>query len=257
MSTKAVLKRSGFTLIELLVVIAIIGLLVSILVPSLSDAKWQAKIVKCQANLHTVGVSQQAYMTSFGLDSPWPYNNGTRDGINENSFNRRFDDNTLEGCTPGNPAEALMANLMAYDARPPTPENIAGWKKTPYFIDSAEALFCPADLQLNYMDHFDVWGDSKDSQNVWGTYPYVYPHTLAAKDPFDSGTINPHKVGRLAHQNNRDWIGRTSKNVIMYDEEVDYAHYNGLTLNGVVEIMGLSETEKDDYLFGVGETFYR
>ena len=46
----------GFTLIELLVVVSIIALLLSILIPSLSKAKEQARTVVCQSNLGQWGL---------------------------------------------------------------------------------------------------------------------------------------------------------------------------------------------------------
>ncbi len=53
--------KMGFTLIELLVVIAIIAILMAILIPVLSGARRQAKIVACQANLKHWGLILAAY----------------------------------------------------------------------------------------------------------------------------------------------------------------------------------------------------
>ena len=54
-------KKFGFTLIELLVVISIISLLMSILLPSLSKAREQAKRVACMSNLRSIGQGLYIY----------------------------------------------------------------------------------------------------------------------------------------------------------------------------------------------------
>ena len=55
----------AFTLIELLVVVAIISLLISILLPSLKEARVQAKKVVCMANLNQVSTGLQLYAQDY------------------------------------------------------------------------------------------------------------------------------------------------------------------------------------------------
>lgn len=51
----------AFTLIELLVVVSIIALLVTILLPSLHEAREQARILKCTSNLRAIATSSLTY----------------------------------------------------------------------------------------------------------------------------------------------------------------------------------------------------
>lgn len=54
----------AFTLIELLVVVAIIGLLLAILIPSLTRAKERSRRVLCQNNLHQFSIGLNSYANS-------------------------------------------------------------------------------------------------------------------------------------------------------------------------------------------------
>jgi len=82
-------RLPAFTLIELLVVVAIIALLISILLPSLSAAREQARSVKCLSNLRSMG---QGVMLYTGIEKgklPGPLhppifrNTGGRNGTND------------------------------------------------------------------------------------------------------------------------------------------------------------------------------
>ena len=74
-------SRPGFTLVELLVVISIISLLMSILLPSLSRAREQAKATHCLARLKDIGTTLVTYENLFAdLLPPAEWNpQGVRD----------------------------------------------------------------------------------------------------------------------------------------------------------------------------------
>jgi prepilin-type N-terminal cleavage/methylation domain-containing protein len=75
--------REAFTLIEVLVVVAIIALLISILLPSLQEARRQARLVVCLNNLHQVSVALYSYQADYrGKPPQWTdYNEQIADGL--------------------------------------------------------------------------------------------------------------------------------------------------------------------------------
>jgi prepilin-type N-terminal cleavage/methylation domain-containing protein/prepilin-type processing-associated H-X9-DG protein len=63
-------QKSGFTLIELLVVISIIALLVSILLPSLNQAREKAKQVVCSTNIKASCFANLMHADQYGFYVP-------------------------------------------------------------------------------------------------------------------------------------------------------------------------------------------
>ncbi len=98
MKSYPVLKKlKGFTMIELLIVITIIGILASLLTPTIQSSLDHAKAAKCLGNLHQIGMAVQSYIA---------------DPVNNNQFPHFFDTN--EGKLEP------LADLSSYGVTPNT-----------------------------------------------------------------------------------------------------------------------------------------
>lgn len=133
-------NRRGFTLIELLVVVSIIALLISILLPSLTRAKEQAKLAVCNANISNVGKVLLTYLmdlnqiplftTADGGWCSWSY--GGWSGSNRKWWEDNYPEWNIQ--TSDRP-------LSAYAAKSPISREVD--RNTP--TEEAPIYRCPSD----------------------------------------------------------------------------------------------------------------
>lgn len=249
--------HGGFTLIELLVVVAIIALLISILLPSLANAREQAKRVLCSNNEHQLLVGLQAYTTTMKGGLPhfrMCTNYGHQPGL------------YLDGDDPAQKAGTKWYQYMngedearyfhfdkvatTYRGKP------ANWLNPKYFVNlgrlwpmrlvtDGQIYYCPTQTSAHYMyEGYRPFPRRNNFGNTDGAHDFVrvaYDFNPHIKVPGDK-RFPAHKDYERLHQSaDKTPVGRTMLIDLMSSGKSGYAHkmrgvggFNLATINGSI-----------------------
>ena len=197
--------KRRFTLIELLVVVAIIGILLTILLPSLSKARIAAKKAVCKSNMRQVGIASTGYVSTNNMTHPPIFRDSTGD----------------------HPGEGELANLGTIG-----PGNPVIW--TAPYLESLEQIYmCPL---TSTEREYRVYPREDSTKYVWGSSVYLFGKARKDMDPYlkyrDSVNAGTNKIER---------VNDKSEDVMMVDNKANsrgiithFEHYNALMVDGRV-----------------------
>ncbi|MCP4590074.1 MAG: type II secretion system protein [bacterium] len=153
-------RSGGFTLVELLVVVSIIALLVAILLPSLKRAREQAKLTKCMAHLHSIGLALVTYSDENRQFYPSYWT------IGAHSFRVRPNVQT----SPGSPPEVWGLQSVLHYGQQPAVNPYTGYA---YPLKSDKPVYLPYDSPAWVCPSNPGPRDMEEEWKSWGnTYAY-------------------------------------------------------------------------------------
>ncbi|MCK4660986.1 MAG: prepilin-type N-terminal cleavage/methylation domain-containing protein [Phycisphaerae bacterium] len=260
MSAKGHTYRPGFTLVELLVVISIIALLVSLLLPSLREAREHARRTVCGMHLRGLGTSWEVYTIEYGspprlarrgVDINWRCADGPLHDC------ERYERVSIPGFGPETFAEYATANndsqvwLSAYHYRnklfqvsnPPPDGPLPGhwWNWGLMWVsgvvENPRVFFCPSmhDPLLAWDTPLNPWPPSLET--MWRPdHPNWVNHTASSYErraglsgvPWDQippQTTIAHDIGApkdTSAENPHELAHRDGGNVVYRDGHVTY-----------------------------------
>lgn len=231
-------RAGGFTLIELLVVIAIIALLIAIILPSLSQAKEQARIAYCLSNQRQILGTCVQYLNDMENTStpylPW-YITPVLDGYGGMGINvvtpwaslgvKAPDPNTFGGRTADSSVYQSQDRFINKYVTGDVPlEN----------SDAASLFHCPSDrtyktaiiseppvaAEIERRGSFEANGSSYTLNTRWVQgYSWFTGGDFTSREIFDPGFRNPPYAQRIA----REIVGGGASRFILLPEQGFYS----------------------------------